>query len=127
MGLRSVFKIIYEIRFQHSELCAKTLNSLLNILQGYHPESLRNEPAETIQPLFDLLMEMATYRIQENTTHDSEYSLTAISYSCLLSLVIGIGDTGKILVAIATLIKCSKTLTSQNVKVSLKNQTSKNL
>ena len=72
-------------------------------------------------------MEMATYRIQENTTHDSEYSLTAISYSCLLSLVIGIGDTGKILVAIATLIKCSKTLTSHNVKVSLKNQTSKNL
>ena len=46
-------------------------------------------------------------------------SLTALACSCLLSLVVARGDTGKMLSAVASLLMSSPALASQHIRVLL--------
>lgn len=116
-GLRSVFEIIKESRAIHPHLCTRALCALLDVLQGQTPEGLKNEPADVIDPLFDLLLDLATLHGPDSFAPNDGTHLTAIACACLLSLVVVKGDTGKYLSAIAALLMCPRALSQQNIKV----------
>lgn len=117
LGLRSVFEIIKESRTAHPGLCTKALCALLDVLQGQTPEGLKNEPSDVIDPLFDLLLDLATLHGPESSVPNDGTHLTAIACACLLSLVVVKGDTGKFLSATAALLMCPRALSMQNIRV----------
>ncbi|XP_025833228.1 E3 ubiquitin-protein ligase MYCBP2-like, partial [Agrilus planipennis] len=116
-GLRSVFELIKESRSSHPSLCSKALSALLDVLQGQCPEGLKSEPVEVIDPLFELLLDLATLHGPESSVANDGTHLTAIACSCLLSLVVVRGNTGKFLSATAALLMCPRALALQNVKM----------
>lgn len=117
LGLRSVFEIIRESRTSHPALCTKALCALLDVLQGQTPEGLKNEPSDVIDPLFELLLDLATLHGPESSVSNDGSHLTAIACACLLSLVVVKGDTGKYLSATAALLMCPRALSMQNIQV----------
>jgi len=126
LGLCGVFELIRETHTSHPALCTRALHALLDMLQGQQPESLRNEPKEAIDSLYHLLMELSQSRsgLSSTTTPQSvvdstseSESLSALACSCMLSLVIARGDTGKLLTAIATMLIYSSKLASQLIKI----------
>lgn len=117
LGLRSVFELIKESRNSHPKLCTKALMALLDVLQGQQPEGLKCEPSDVIDPLFDLLLDLATLHGPESTYPNDGSHLTAIACACLLSLVVVRGDTGKYLAATAALLMCPRALAQQNIQV----------
>ncbi|XP_017786826.1 PREDICTED: E3 ubiquitin-protein ligase MYCBP2-like isoform X2 [Nicrophorus vespilloides] len=117
LGLRSVFELIKESRNSHPKLCSKALLALLDVLQGQAPEGLKSEPPDVIDPLFDLLLDLATLHGPESTYPNDGSHLTAIACACLLSLVVVRGDTGKFLAATAALLMCPRALAMQNIQM----------
>lgn len=118
LGLRSVFELIKESRTTHPMLCSKALLALLDVLQGQTPEGLKGEPIDIIDPLFELLLDLATSHGPESSFPNDGSHLTAIACACLLSLVVVRGDTGKFLASAAALLMCPRALALQNIKVS---------
>lgn len=116
-GLRSVFELIKESRSAHPGLCTKALCALLDVLQGQIPEGLKNEPLDIIDPLFELLLDLATLHGPESSVPNDGSHLTAVACACLLSLVVVRGDTGKYLSATAALLMCPRALSIQNIQV----------
>ncbi|OXB59228.1 hypothetical protein ASZ78_013314, partial [Callipepla squamata] len=85
VGLCEVFELIKETRFSHPSLCLRSLQALLNVLQGQQPEGLQSEPPEVLESLFQLLLEIT---VRSTGMNDSTgQSLTALSCACLFSLV----------------------------------------
>lgn len=117
IGLRSVFELIKESRSTHPQLCTKALGALLDVLQGQMPEGLKGEPSDIIDPLFELLLDLATLHGPESSVPNDGTHLTAIACACLLSLVVVRGDTGKYLAAAAALLMCPRALSIQNIQV----------
>ncbi|XP_074101339.1 MYC binding protein highwire isoform X2 [Cotesia typhae] len=117
IGLRSVFTLMRESRTVDSQLCTKSLSALLDILQGQLPEGLKSEPDDVIEPLFDLLLDLATSHGPESTVANDGKHLTAVACACLLSLVVVRGDTGRLLAAIAALLMCPRALAVQNIRM----------
>lgn len=117
LGLRSVFELIKESRTTHPTLCTKALSALLDVLQGQTPEGLKTEPLDVIDPLFELLLDLATLHGPESSVPNDGTHLTAIACACLLSLVVVRGDTGKLLAATAALLMCPRALAMQNIQV----------
>nr|CAD7200761.1 unnamed protein product [Timema douglasi] len=130
VGLRSVFELIRESRSSHPLLCTKALKALLDVIQGQTPEGLKSEPTEVIglynskipcgdvpcsDPLFDLLLDLATSHGPESAAANDGSHLTAVACACLLSLVVVRGDTGKLLSATAALLMCPRALAAQNI------------
>jgi len=70
-------------------------------------------------PLFDLLLDLATSHGPESDAANDGSHLTAVACACLLSLVVVRGDTGKLLSATAALLMCPRALASQNIHVRL--------
>jgi E3 ubiquitin-protein ligase MYCBP2 len=122
LGLRSVFELIKESRITHPGLCTKALSALLDVLQGQAPEGLKSEPPDVIDPLFDLLLDLACMHGPESSVPNDGTHLTAIACACLLSLVVVRGDTGKYLSAAAALLMCPRALSVQNIQVRLKHR-----
>ncbi|KAJ8975749.1 hypothetical protein NQ317_015371, partial [Molorchus minor] len=116
LGLKSVFELIKESRISHPVLCTKALLALLDVLQGQIPEGLKSEPAEVINPLFDLMLDLATSHGPESSVPNDGSHLTAVACACLLSLVVVRGDTGKYLAATAALLMCPRALSLQNIQ-----------
>ncbi|XP_060843295.1 E3 ubiquitin-protein ligase MYCBP2 isoform X2 [Rhopalosiphum padi] len=110
IGLRSVFELIKESRVPSPEICTKALMALLDIIQYQSPEALKDEPSEVIDPLYELLLDMATGNYENGT-----YDFKAVSCSCLISLVIVRGDTGKILNTLTTLIMCPNSASPRKI------------
>ncbi len=50
------------------------MGSLLDILQGHQPEELSREPASVVDPMFDILLELASE--SESSSSDQVFSLT---------------------------------------------------
>lgn len=121
-------------------LCTKALSALLDVLQGQLPEGLKSEPDDVIglylriacffnydlhifnesfilDPLFDLLLDLATSHGPESDAVNDGSHLTAVACACLLSLVVVRGDTGRILAAIAALLMSPRALAVQNIQV----------
>ncbi|XP_015122961.1 E3 ubiquitin-protein ligase MYCBP2 isoform X2 [Diachasma alloeum] len=117
IGLRSVFMLVRESRNIEPVLCAKALSALLDVLQGQLPEGLKSEPEDVVDPLFDLLLDLATSHGPESTVANDGTHLTAVACACLLSLVVVRGDTGRLLAAIAALLMCPKALATQNIQM----------
>uniref|UniRef100_A0A1B6EGK8 PHR domain-containing protein n=1 Tax=Clastoptera arizonana TaxID=38151 RepID=A0A1B6EGK8_9HEMI len=117
VGLRCAFELIRECRTSHPALCTKALGALLDVVQGQQPEGLKAEPAEVIEPLFKLLLDLTTSSEPDISAPNDGMHLTAIACSCLLSLVAVRGDTGKLLNAVATLLMCPKNLYLQNIQL----------
>lgn len=118
LGLRSVFELIKESRTAYPPLCTKALTALLDVLQGQVPEGLKNEPSDVIDPLFELLLDLATLHGPESSVPNDGSHMTALACACLLSLVVVRGDTGKFLAATAALLMCPRALSIQNIQVS---------
>ena len=121
-GLRSLFELISEARHIQPLLCSKALKALLDVIQGQQPESFKNEPEELINPLYDLLLDLATTTTAERdvtsmagVSHESDWS--AVACSALIGLCIARGDTGKMLKAIAALIMSPRNLSSQRIQM----------
>lgn len=73
-------------------------------------------PAE---PLFDLLLDLATsYGPEPSAANDGSH-LTAVACACLMALVVVRGDTGKLLAATAALLMSPRALAAQNIHVSV--------
>ncbi|XP_012285925.1 E3 ubiquitin-protein ligase MYCBP2 [Orussus abietinus] len=117
IGLRSVFTLMRESRALQPILCTKALSALLDVLQGQLPEGLKSEPDDVVDPLFDLLLDLATSHGPESTAVNDGSHLTAIACACLLSLVIVRGDTGRLLAATAALLMCPRALAAQNIQM----------
>ncbi|KAL5460457.1 hypothetical protein EMCRGX_G033908 [Ephydatia muelleri] len=100
LGVRGVFAIIREVWHTNTDLCVRALQEFLHILEGQEPFSLRNEPKEITTALFDLLMEM----VRSSRGDKSYCDLDSAASACLLSLVIAMGDTGKMLQALTTML-----------------------
>ncbi|GAB6023050.1 hypothetical protein CHUAL_007142 [Chamberlinius hualienensis] len=120
VGLCGVFELVNEIKLSHPVLCTKALEALLDILQGQQPEGMRNEPAELIDSLFNLLLELSS--ATPNETKDlpspsSFTSLTSVACSCLLSLVVARGDTGKLLHAVSSVLTSPRNLVTEDLKI----------
>lgn len=121
-------------------LCTKALSALLDVLQGQLPEGLKPEPDDVIgmyllrlfyiqmrnsfinlfvnpDPLFDLLLDLATSHGPESAAANDGSHLTAVACACLLSLVVVRGDTGRLLAAIAALLMSPRALAVQNIQV----------
>ena len=62
-------------------------------------------------------MELSTTTVHGEPKQNSCETLTALACSCLLSLVIARGDTGKLLAAIAAALMSPAILGSQEIKV----------
>ncbi|XP_046604041.1 E3 ubiquitin-protein ligase MYCBP2 isoform X2 [Neodiprion virginianus] len=117
IGLRSVFTLMRESRTVEPQLCTKALCALLDVLQGQLPEGLGSEPDDVVDPLFDLLLDLATSHGPESATANDGSHLTAVACACLLSLVVVRGDTGQILAATAALLMCPRALAAQNIQM----------
>ncbi|KAL0280278.1 UNVERIFIED_CONTAM: hypothetical protein PYX00_001618 [Menopon gallinae] len=119
VGLRCVLELIKESRTSNPLFCTRALSALLDVLQGQQPQGLQGEPADVMDPLFDLLLDLATTNGVECKTPDDGNHLTAIACSCLLSLVVVRGSTGKLLAAAAALLMSPKQIANQNVQLPL--------
>ncbi|XP_052792731.1 E3 ubiquitin-protein ligase MYCBP2-like isoform X2 [Mya arenaria] len=115
LGLCGVFELVRETRENYPELCVKAMRALLDMLQGQQPESMKYEPANVVDGLFQLLMEIAT-NSGPDFVHEGQ-SLTSLACSALLSLVIALGDTGKLLTAVSALLMSTGSMASQHIKV----------
>ncbi|RWS30275.1 E3 ubiquitin-protein ligase MYCBP2-like isoform X6, partial [Leptotrombidium deliense] len=108
LGLRVVFELIRDSRSTQLSLCSRALHALLDTLQGQQPESLKNEPPEVVESLFDLLLDLSSSYQQTESDQSDSSSMEALmkSFACssLLSLVVARGDTGKMLSAISVLL-----------------------
>lgn len=116
-GLRSLFELISEARHIQPMLCSKALKALLDVIQGQQPESFKNEPEELINPLYDLLLDLATISGAESVVTATEGDWSAVACSALVGLCIARGDTGKMLKAIAALIMSPRHLSSQRIQM----------
>lgn len=116
-GLRSLFELISEARNIQPMLCSKALKALLDVIQGQQPESFKNEPEELINPLYDLLLDLATVSTAESAVASAEGDWSSVACSALVGLCIAKGDTGKMLKAIAALIMSPRHLSSQRIQM----------
>ena len=67
--------------------------------------------------LFELLMEMVSELTPSE--HQLVSQLSSVASACLLSLVIALGDTGKMLSAVAALLTATETHEQGNVQVNI--------
>lgn len=118
-GLKSLFELIAEARNVHPNLCTKALKALFDVIQGQSPESFKSEPNELINPLYDLLLDLATLFGPGNGDKNDANNWSAIGCSSLLGLSVARGDTGKILKAVAALLMSPKILSTQNIQLPL--------
>ncbi|EDM02456.1 pam, highwire, rpm 1 (predicted) [Rattus norvegicus] len=115
VGLCEVFELIKETRFSHPSLCLRSLQALLNVLQGQQPEGLQSEPPEVLESLFQLLLEIT---VRSTGVNDSTgQSLTALSCACLFSLVASWGETGRTLQAISAILTNNGSHACQTIQV----------
>ncbi|KAJ7319915.1 hypothetical protein JRQ81_019426 [Phrynocephalus forsythii] len=115
IGLCEVFELIKETRFSHPALCLRSLQALLNVLQGQQPEGLQSEPPEVLESLFQLLLEIT---VRSTGMNDSTgQSLTALSCACLFSLVAAWGETGRTLQAISAILTNNGSHACQTIQV----------
>ncbi|KAG7189524.1 hypothetical protein KM043_017215 [Ampulex compressa] len=117
IGLRSIFALLRESKSIEPSLCTKALAALLDVLQGLLPEGLKSEPDDVIDPLFDLLLDLATSHGPESAAANDGSHLTAIACACLLSLIVVRGDTGRLLATIASLLMSPRALVMQNIQM----------
>ncbi|XP_052561746.1 E3 ubiquitin-protein ligase MYCBP2 isoform X15 [Tympanuchus pallidicinctus] len=115
VGLCEVFELIKETRFSHPSLCLRSLQALLNVLQGQQPEGLQSEPPEVLESLFQLLLEI-TVRCT-GMSDSTGQSLTALSCACLFSLVAAWGETGRTLQAISAILTNNGSHACQTIQV----------
>ncbi|OPJ66985.1 E3 ubiquitin-protein ligase MYCBP2 isoform A [Patagioenas fasciata monilis] len=115
VGLCEVFELIKETRFSHPSLCLRSLQALLNVLQGQQPEGLQSEPPEVLESLFQLLLEIT---VRSTGMNDSTgQSLTALSCACLFSLVAAWGETGRTLQAVSAILTNNGSHACQTIQV----------
>nr|KAF6428110.1 MYC binding protein 2 [Rousettus aegyptiacus] len=115
VGLCEVFELIKETRFSHPSLCLRSLQALLNVLQGQQPEGLQSEPPEVLESLFQLLLEIT---VRSTGMNDSTgQSLTALSCACLFSLVASWGETGRTLQAISAILTNNGSHACQTIQI----------
>lgn len=115
-GLKGLYELIAEARHVSPTLCTKALKALLDIIHGQVPESFKSEPSDLIQPLYDLLLNLATFH-NANAAIEASDSWSAISCSALLGLCVACGDTGKTLKAIAAILMSPKPMAGQHIQV----------
>ncbi|KAJ8253382.1 hypothetical protein GJAV_G00212310 [Gymnothorax javanicus] len=115
IGLCGVFELIKETRFSHPSLCLRSLQALLDMLQGQQPEGFQTEPPDVLESLFQLLLETT---VRSTGTNDSTgQALTALSCACLFSLVVAWGDTGKTLQAVSAILTNNGSHACQTIQV----------
>lgn len=118
-GLRGLFELIAEARNVSPPLCTKALKALFHVIQGQIPESFKSEPNDLIQPLYDLLLDLATLHGPASSHSNDANNWSAIGCSSLLGLCVARGDTGKTLKAIAALLMSPKILANQSIQLPL--------
>ncbi|KAG9492133.1 hypothetical protein GDO78_000574 [Eleutherodactylus coqui] len=123
IGLCEVFELIKETRFSHPSLCLRSLQALLNILQGQQPEGLQSEPPEVLESLLQLILEITTRSTGANDS--TGQSLTALSCACLFSLVVAWGETGRSLQAISAILTNNGSHACQTIQGHVYNSTSR--
>ncbi|KAM4795152.1 LOW QUALITY PROTEIN: E3 ubiquitin-protein ligase MYCBP2 [Rhinophrynus dorsalis] len=115
IGLCEVFELIKETRFSHPSLCLRSLQALLNVLQGQQPEGLQSEPPEVLESLLQLIMEITVRSTGAND--NTGQSLSALSCACLFSLVVAWGETGRTLQAISAILTNNGSHACQTIQV----------
>nr|XP_055071391.1 E3 ubiquitin-protein ligase MYCBP2 isoform X12 [Misgurnus anguillicaudatus] len=115
IGLCGVFELIKETRFSHPSLCLRSLQALLDMLQGQQPESFQTEPPDVLESLFHLLLETTVRSTGMNDP--TGQTLTALSCACLFSLVVSWGDTGKTLQAVSAILTNNGSHACQTIQV----------
>ncbi|XP_023654220.2 E3 ubiquitin-protein ligase MYCBP2 isoform X4 [Paramormyrops kingsleyae] len=115
IGLRGVFELIKETRFSHPSLCLRSLQALLDMLQGQQPEAFLSEPPDVLESLFYLLLE-TTVRSTAMSDKTGQ-ALAALSCTCLFSLVVCWGDTGRILQAVSAILTNNGSHACQTIQV----------
>ncbi|XP_046902595.1 E3 ubiquitin-protein ligase MYCBP2 isoform X13 [Hypomesus transpacificus] len=115
IGLCGVFELIKETRFSHPSLCLRSLQALLDMLQGQQPEGFQTEPPDVLESLFQLLLESTVRSTGPNDP--TGQTLTALACACLFSLVVSWGDTGKTLQAVSAILTNNGSHACQTIQV----------
>lgn len=92
------------------------ISQIINLFNLSIDKFFNNLPR--LDPLFDLLLDLATSHGPESAAANDGSHLTAVACACLLSLVVVRGDTGRLLAAIAALLMSPRALAIQNIQVS---------
>jgi len=144
-GIETVFQLVAESHTKHPHMCIKALEALLNLLEGQHPQGLKNEnqsvlgeliadskacfthePRQSfllifVDSLFAILLQLSDCTPSDLPTTSKMFSkppaLTAVATSCLISLAVARGDTKQLLQAIVSLLKCDELFVFQELKV----------
>lgn len=120
VGLVSVYELISGSVSAYPALCIRALEALLDILQGQQPEALRNEPAQVIDTLFQLLLRLSTSNsgnAGDMLSWPSASPLTGVACACLLALVVARGDSAMFLRAVTDILITSRHLATQTIQV----------
>lgn len=117
-GLKGLFELIYEAQSVSPKLCTKGLRALFDVIQGQIPDSFRSEPNDLIQPLYELLLNLAVPDCAATINADLS-NWSSIACSALLGLCVARGDTGQTLRAIYKLITSSKMPPGQLIQLPL--------
>lgn len=117
-GLKGLFELIYEAQSVSPKLCTKGLRALFDVIQGQIPDSFRSEPNDLIQPLYELLLNLAVPDSAATINADLS-NWSSIACSALLGLCVARGDTGQTLRAIYKLITSSRMPPGQLIKLPL--------
>ncbi|XP_033112056.1 E3 ubiquitin-protein ligase MYCBP2-like [Anneissia japonica] len=117
IGLRSMFELVRETYRTHPHLCFRAMEALLDMLQGQTPEGLSKEPPEVMDSLFQLLLQLSTSPCSPDTPARRAKELLSLSTSCLLSMVIARGDTGKLLSAVSAILMSPHHMTGNQMKI----------
>uniref|UniRef100_A0A915DDI4 Uncharacterized protein n=1 Tax=Ditylenchus dipsaci TaxID=166011 RepID=A0A915DDI4_9BILA len=95
IGLDSIFSVMLELNQRDSELCAKQLQSLLQLLQNLPTDTLRNEPRSVVERMHNLLKQL---RVEGNA------SVSTFANACMISLSVAYGHPEFMLSTICALL-----------------------
>ncbi|XP_076822444.1 E3 ubiquitin-protein ligase MYCBP2-like isoform X2 [Clavelina lepadiformis] len=125
LGLLGVFEVIRSTATRDGQLCCQALRSLLNMLQELKLQEMQDEPPQVLENLFQLLLDLSrlpakALQLDDEATKEKNMPwpfsdaapctktlssiIPSIACSCLLSLVLAWGNTGKILSVIAAFV-----------------------
>ncbi|CAG0913072.1 unnamed protein product [Notodromas monacha] len=131
IGLTQVFLLIKNSRHIYPSLCLQSLEALLKMLEGLPPQGLSEEPANLLNDLFRILRDLAASdaSVDQSPSADTELddgsgwkqssppqkTLQSLACACMLSLVVAVGNPGKLFLAVGDILMSVRVQSLQDI------------
>ncbi|KAI6656385.1 hypothetical protein LOD99_1184 [Oopsacas minuta] len=110
LGITGVLEVVAATQFSHPELCLRILEAFHKIVSFNEIGALKNEPHDTIMPLFHLLLEMVQSR-------DTRPDIASLASSSLIGLILSLGKTHLTLQAVSALMLSQGSTSSHPIPI----------